>query len=364
MPSENSIYTFQICLRPLMWSRAFCGRRSKRRTKTLPWKQLEALLEPNPSISLELVWKQKFITRGPAARPAFPKEHSRERHDSRETPTMSIRNICIHARKHSSLQPGTTGCFWQAPFCSFRALMWCMLPSENRYYTLRRNSVSKQIFHICDTCTALMQISGVTLNQLSVPPPRPRPRWTARWICRLWVTAGEPDGWNRNDFRHSGASVTLPEAPHVHRAALAHDKTWLLVKRSARRSAVHHPSQTVQPAVIVPSLCSHLSGWNSEASQSSAAPSTLLCRPSASCSPSFFILHYHPIMYNLWTRSSICTSPVIHKCPSSPAVSSSSQINAGLNFPSFVSRSSSSCSCLSSSWRFCSSCSSSSTKTR
>lgn len=35
MPSENNIYTFQICLDPLMWSQAFCGRLSKRKTKIL-----------------------------------------------------------------------------------------------------------------------------------------------------------------------------------------------------------------------------------------------------------------------------------------------------------------------------------------
>lgn len=35
MPSENNIYTFQICLGPLMWSQAFCCRLSKRKIKIL-----------------------------------------------------------------------------------------------------------------------------------------------------------------------------------------------------------------------------------------------------------------------------------------------------------------------------------------
>lgn len=33
-------------------------------------------------------------------------------HDISETPTMSIGNIGIQARKYSFCQPDTTGCFW------------------------------------------------------------------------------------------------------------------------------------------------------------------------------------------------------------------------------------------------------------
>lgn len=133
-------------------------------------------------------------------------------------------------------------------------------------------------------CATLMQISGVALT--SAPPPTVRTAW---WICRLWARAGRPDGWHGNDFRHSGGSITAPEAAHVHRAALARDKTRFSVNPSVRRRAVHHPSQTVQPAAIVSSLSSGLSGWNSEAYQSSAAPSTLICRSSARRSHSFVI---------------------------------------------------------------------------
>lgn len=50
--------------------------------------------------------------------------------------------------------------------------------------------------------------------------------------------------------------LTLPEAPYV----CPYDQMWFLVNPSVRRSAVHHRSQTVRPAVIVPSLCSGLSG--------------------------------------------------------------------------------------------------------
>lgn len=140
-------------------------------------------------------------------------------------------------------------------------MLWCVARCHQRisFNTLHRNSISKQIFHIYDR---LMQCCANIrcVSKSVIPPP-----------------CGQPDGsvdyeWGPEDLMDETVIIlgiwevlTLPEAPRVHRAALAHDKMWFLVNPSVRRSAVHHRSQTVRPAVIVPSLCSGLSGWNSEA---------------------------------------------------------------------------------------------------
>lgn len=133
------------------------------------------------------------------------------------------------------------------------------------------------------------------------------------WICRLWVRDGGYDGWHCNDFRHSQGSISLPAAPHVHRAALAHDKTRFLLNPSEQRNAVYHPSQSIRPAVIVPSLCSLICQEEIVRPNNQQQLHLLPHVSSTHCSRSFVIylmLSFHDVqsddsLFNLYfTRSS------------------------------------------------------------
>lgn len=267
-----------------MWSRAFCGRLSKRKTKILLGNSSGpcwSLIHPE---SFKLVWKLKFITCGPAARAALQEEHSNKQHGR----TASVkRQRCASATSACTRPP------------------------------------------------SLMHLSIMSAGRRT---------------------------WHVNDCRHSWR---FHHSPRSFPRAQSSAGSWKNVALS-QPPAVHHHPPSLSDRLGLARLRSDLSGWNSEAWRSSAAPSTLLGRSSARCRRPFaiyFTLSFHNAQSED-SPSSICTSHIFHTCPSSPAVSSSSQINAVLNFPSFVSCSSSSCSCLSSCWRFCSSCSSSSTKTR
>lgn len=96
-----------------------------------------------------------------------------------------------------------------------------------------------------------------------------------------------------------GGSITLPEASHVHRAALAHEKMWLLVNPPL--------------CIITPPACP--TGWDWPVSalicqDEIARPDgrarlpqlSLVALRHAAAAPLLFILRYHSIMHNLRTH--------------------------------------------------------------